>query len=74
MIAAVSGRAPKRLRYFDISFDNYQHTADLRTVNRVSHIYLELKRTVSFLVVLFLSFSTLEKEMFLPDRFVKGLP
>ncbi|CAK6714813.1 methionyl-tRNA synthetase [Vibrio harveyi] len=72
MIAAVSEEHQKDFAGFDISFDNYHSTHSDENHELASHIYLELKKNG------FISSRTIsqlfdpEKEMFLPDRFVKG--
>ena len=72
MIAAVSEEHQKDFAGFDISFDNYHSTHSEENRELASHIYLELKKNG------FISSRTIsqlfdpEKEMFLPDRFVKG--
>jgi methionyl-tRNA synthetase len=72
MIAAVSEEHQKDFSGFDISFDNYHSTHSDENRELASHIYLELKKNG------FISSRTIsqlfdpEKEMFLPDRFVKG--
>ncbi|HHY0421159.1 TPA: methionine--tRNA ligase [Vibrio parahaemolyticus] len=72
MIAAVSEEHQKDFAGFDISFDNYHSTHSEENRVLASHIYLELKKNG------FISSRTIsqlfdpEKEMFLPDRFVKG--
>ncbi|WP_341660676.1 methionine--tRNA ligase [Vibrio sp.] len=72
MIAAVSEEHQKDFAGFDISFDNYHSTHSEENQQLASHIYLELKKNG------FISSRTIsqlfdpEKEMFLPDRFVKG--
>ncbi|EGQ8103928.1 methionine--tRNA ligase [Vibrio parahaemolyticus] len=72
MIAAVSEEHQKDFAGFDISFDNYHSTHSEENHELASHIYLELKKNG------FISSRTIsqlfdpEKEMFLPDRFVKG--
>lgn len=72
MIAAVSEEHQKDFAGFDISFDNYHSTHSDENRELASHIYLELKKNG------FISSRTIsqlfdpEKEMFLPDRFVKG--
>ncbi|MFW1468064.1 methionine--tRNA ligase [Vibrio parahaemolyticus] len=72
MIAAVSEEHQKDFAGFDISFDNYHSTHSEENRKLASHIYLELKKNG------FISSRTIsqlfdpEKEMFLPDRFVKG--
>ncbi|WP_261815620.1 methionine--tRNA ligase [Vibrio gallicus] len=72
MIAAVSEEHQKDFAGFNISFDNYHSTHCEENRELASSIYLELKkngfinsRTISQLF-------DPEKEMFLPDRFVKG--
>ena len=72
MIAAVSEEHQKDFSGFDISFDNYHSTHSDENRELASHIYLELKKNG------FISSRTIsqlydpEKNMFLPDRFVKG--
>ncbi|EJX1090790.1 methionine--tRNA ligase [Vibrio vulnificus] len=72
MIAAVSIEHQKDFAGFDISFDNYHSTHSDENRELASHIYLQLKKNG------FISSRTIsqlfdpEKEMFLPDRFVKG--
>lgn len=72
MIAAVSEEHQKDFASFDISFDNYHSTHSEENRELASYIYLELKKNG------FISSRTIsqlfdpEKEMFLPDRFVKG--
>ena len=72
MIAAVSEEHQQDFAGFDISFDNYHSTHSEENRELASHIYLELKKNG------FISSRTIsqlfdpEKEMFLPDRFVKG--
>jgi methionyl-tRNA synthetase len=72
MIAAVSEEHQTDFSGFDISFDNYHSTHSDENRELASHIYLELKKNG------FISSRTIsqlfdpEKEMFLPDRFVKG--
>ncbi|WP_391087891.1 methionine--tRNA ligase [Vibrio sp. NH-UV-68] len=72
MIAAVSEEHQKDFAGFDISFDNYHSTHSEENRELASYIYLELKKNG------FISSRTIsqlfdpEKEMFLPDRFVKG--
>ncbi|EEX31748.1 methionyl-tRNA synthetase [Vibrio coralliilyticus ATCC BAA-450] len=72
MIAAVSEEHQKDFAGFDISFDNYHSTHSEENRELASRIYLELKKNG------FISSRTIsqlfdpEKEMFLPDRFVKG--
>ncbi|EOB3603314.1 TPA: methionine--tRNA ligase [Vibrio vulnificus] len=72
MIAAVSIEHQKDFAGFDISFDNYHSTHSNENRELASHIYLQLKKNG------FISSRTIsqlfdpEKEMFLPDRFVKG--
>ncbi|MEZ9355401.1 methionine--tRNA ligase [Vibrio breoganii] len=72
MIAAVSEEHQKDFAGFDISFDNYHSTHSEENRELASNIYLELKKNG------FISNRTIsqlfdpEKEMFLPDRFVKG--
>ncbi|WP_047462806.1 methionine--tRNA ligase [Vibrio fluvialis] len=72
MITAVSEEHQKDFAGFDISFDNYHSTHSEENRELASHIYLELKKNG------FISSRTIsqlfdpEKEMFLPDRFVKG--
>ncbi|MBL4828943.1 MAG: methionine--tRNA ligase [Aliivibrio sp.] len=72
MIADVSKEHQADFSGFDISFDNYHSTHSDENRELASHIYLTLKengyiqtRTISQLF-------DPEKEMFLPDRFVKG--
>ncbi|WCE30607.1 methionine--tRNA ligase [Vibrio sp. SCSIO 43137] len=72
MIAAVSEEHQKDFAGFDISFDNYHSTHSDENRELASLIYTRLKengfitsRTISQLF-------DPEKEMFLPDRFVKG--
>lgn len=72
MIASVSAEHQKDFAGFDISFDNYHSTHSDENRELSSYIYLQLKekgyissRTISQLY-------DPEKEMFLPDRFVKG--
>lgn len=72
MIAAVSEEHQKDFAGFDISFDNYHSTHSEENRELSSLIYTRLKesgfiasRTISQLF-------DPEKEMFLPDRFVKG--
>ncbi|WP_375753336.1 methionine--tRNA ligase [Vibrio sp. HN007] len=72
MIAAVSEEHQKDFAGFDISFDNYHSTHSEENRELASLIYNRLKengfitsRTISQLF-------DPEKEMFLPDRFVKG--
>ncbi len=72
MIAAVSEEHQKDFAGFDISFDNYHSTHSEENRELASLIYTRLKdngfitsRTISQLF-------DPEKEMFLPDRFVKG--
>ena len=72
MIAAVSKEHQADFAGFDISFDNYHSTHSDENRELASSIYLELKKNG------FISSRTIsqlfdpEKEMFLPDRFVKG--
>ncbi|CAM2791588.1 methionine--tRNA ligase [Vibrio rarus] len=72
MIAAVSAEHQKDFAGFDISFDNYHSTHCEENRELASSIYLQLKKSG------FISSRTIsqlfdpEKEMFLPDRFVKG--
>ncbi|GAD78863.1 MULTISPECIES: methionine--tRNA ligase [Vibrio] len=72
MIAGVSEEHQKDFAGFDISFDNYHSTHSEENRELASSIYLELKKNG------FISSRTIsqlfdpEKEMFLPDRFVKG--
>lgn len=72
MIAAVSEEHQKDFAGFDISFNNYHSTHSEENRELASHIYLELKKNG------FISSRTIsqlydpEKQMFLPDRFVKG--
>ena len=72
MIAAVSKEHQADFAGFDISFDNYHSTPSDENRELASSIYLELKKNG------FISSRTIsqlfdpEKEMFLPDRFVKG--
>ncbi|MDB1124432.1 methionine--tRNA ligase [Vibrio algarum] len=72
MIAAVSEEHQKDFAGFDISFDNYHSTHSDENRELASLIYLRLKENG------FISSRTIsqlfdpEKEMFLPDRFVKG--
>ncbi|GAM73355.1 methionyl-tRNA synthetase [Vibrio ishigakensis] len=72
MIAAVSEEHQKDFAGFNISFDNYHSTHSEENRELASQIYLELKKNG------FISTRTIsqlfdpEKEMFLPDRFVKG--
>lgn len=72
MIAAVSEEHQKDFAGFNISFDNYHSTHSEENRELASQIYLELKKNG------FISSRTIsqlfdpEKEMFLPDRFVKG--
>ncbi|EJK2115437.1 methionine--tRNA ligase [Vibrio navarrensis] len=72
MIAAVNVEHQKDFAGFDISFDNYHSTHSDENRELASHIYLQLKKNG------FISSRTIsqlfdpEKEMFLPDRFVKG--
>ena len=73
MIAAVSEEHQKDFAGFDISFDNYHSTHSEENHELASLIYTRLKengfitsRTISQLF-------DPEKEMFLPDRFVKGI-
>ncbi|WP_038181822.1 methionine--tRNA ligase [Vibrio rhizosphaerae] len=72
MIASVSQEHQKDFAGFDISFDNYHSTHSEENRELSSLIYQQLKangfissRTISQLF-------DPEKEMFLPDRFVKG--
>ncbi|WED22650.1 methionine--tRNA ligase [Vibrio sp. JC009] len=72
MIEAVSEEHQKDFAGFDISFDNYHSTHSEENRELASLIYTRLKengfitsRTISQLY-------DPEKEMFLPDRFVKG--
>ena len=72
MIAAVSEEHQKDFAGFNIGFDNYHSTHSEENHELVSLIYTRLKengfiasRTISQLF-------DPEKEMFLPDRFVKG--
>ncbi|MCE0492955.1 methionine--tRNA ligase [Vibrio salinus] len=72
MIASVSEEHQKDFAGFDISFDNFHSTHSDENRELSSYIYLQLKengyissRTISQLY-------DPEKEMFLPDRFVKG--
>ncbi|MCA2018307.1 methionine--tRNA ligase [Vibrio tritonius] len=72
MIAEVSKEHQADFAGFDISFDNYHSTHSDENRELASSIYLELKKNG------FISSRTIsqlfdpEKEMFLPDRFVKG--
>ncbi len=72
MIAAVSEEHQKDFSGFDISFDNYHSTHSEENRELASLIYTRLKENG------FISSRTIsqlfdpEKEMFLPDRFVKG--
>lgn len=72
MIAAVSEEHQKDFAGFDISFDNYHSTHSDENRELSAFIYQQLKRNG------FISSRTIsqlfdpEKEMFLPDRFVKG--
>ncbi|PJC88184.1 methionine--tRNA ligase [Vibrio sp. HA2012] len=72
MIAAVSEEHQKDFAGFDISFDNYHSTHSEENRELASLIYTRLKENG------FISSRTIsqlfdpEKEMFLPDRFVKG--
>lgn len=72
MIAMVSQEHQQDFARFNISFDNYHSTHSDENRELASHIYLELKKNG------FISSRTIsqlfdpEKEMFLPDRFVKG--
>lgn len=72
MIAAVQKEHEQDFAAFNISFDNYHNTHSDENHELASEIYLRLKengfitsRTISQLF-------DPEKEMFLPDRFVKG--
>ncbi|MEZ8143133.1 methionine--tRNA ligase [Enterovibrio norvegicus FF-33] len=72
MIAAMQKEHETDFAGFDISFDNYHSTHSDENRELASYIYTELKnkgfinsRTISQLF-------DPEKEMFLPDRFVKG--
>ncbi len=72
MIAAVSQEHQADFAGFNISFDNYHSTHSDENRELASFVYLQLKekgyitsRTISQLF-------DPEKEMFLPDRFVKG--
>lgn len=72
MIAAVQKEHEQDFSGFNISFDNYHSTHSDENRDLASDIYLRLKengfitsRTISQLF-------DPEKEMFLPDRFVKG--
>ncbi|UGA55756.1 methionine--tRNA ligase [Vibrio sp. VB16] len=72
MIAAVSEEHQKDFAGFDISFDNYHSTHSDENRELAGLIYTRLKESG------FISSRTIsqlfdpEKEMFLPDRFVKG--
>ncbi len=72
MITAVSEEHQRDFAGFDISFDNYHSTHSEENRELSSYIYLQLKKNG------FISSRTIsqlydpEKEMFLPDRFVKG--
>lgn len=72
MIEMVSEEHQRDFAGFDISFDNYHSTHSDENRELASHIYLQLKKNG------FISSRTIsqlfdpEKEMFLPDRFVKG--
>lgn len=72
MIAGVSEEHQQDFSGFNISFDNYHSTHSEENRELASHIYLELKKNG------FISSRTIsqlfdpEKQMFLPDRFVKG--
>lgn len=72
MIAAVSEEHQKDFSGFNISFDNYHSTHSEENRELSAYIYTQLKNNG------FISSRTIsqlydpEKEMFLPDRFVKG--
>lgn len=72
MIAQVSKEHQQDFAGFDISFDNYHSTHSEENRQLSAHIYTQLKNNG------FISSRTIsqlfdpEKEMFLPDRFVKG--
>lgn len=72
MIEMVSEEHQRDFAGFDISFDNYHSTHSDENRELASHIYLQLKNNG------FISSRTIsqlfdpEKQMFLPDRFVKG--
>ncbi|MCL9782624.1 methionine--tRNA ligase [Vibrio sp. S4M6] len=72
LIAKASEEHQKDFAGFDISFDNYHSTHSEENRELASQVYLQLKKNG------FISSRTIsqlydpEKEMFLPDRFVKG--
>ncbi|MCP3699797.1 MAG: methionine--tRNA ligase [Aliivibrio sp.] len=72
MIAAVSEEHQKDFAGFDISFDNYHSTHSDENHELASHIYLELKKNGFITSRTISQLFDPEKEMFLPDRFVKG--
>lgn len=72
MIAAVSEEHQKDFAGFDISFDNYHSTHSDENRELASSIYLELKKNGFITSRTISQLFDPEKEMFLPDRFVKG--
>lgn len=72
MIAAVSEEHQKDFAGFDISFDNYHSTHSDENRELASNIYLELKKNGFITSRTISQLFDPEKEMFLPDRFVKG--
>ena len=72
MIAAVNEEHQKDFAGFDISFDNYHSTHSDENRELASSIYLELKKNGFITSRTISQLFDPEKEMFLPDRFVKG--
>ncbi|NAW69494.1 methionine--tRNA ligase [Vibrio sp. V27_P1S3P104] len=72
MIAAVSEEHQKDFAGFDISFDNYHSTHSEENRELASYIYLQLKKNGFITSRTISQLYDPEKEMFLPDRFVKG--
>ncbi|MCM0147422.1 methionine--tRNA ligase [Photobacterium galatheae] len=72
MIAEVSKEHQTDFAGFDISFDNYHSTHSEENRELSSFIYTELKKNGFITSRTISQLFDPEKEMFLPDRFVKG--
>ncbi|UTM56430.1 methionine--tRNA ligase [Photobacterium sp. CCB-ST2H9] len=72
MIAEVSKEHQADFAGFDISFDNYHSTHSEENRELSSFIYTELKKNGFITSRTISQLFDPEKEMFLPDRFVKG--
>lgn len=72
MIDAVKGEHEKDFAGFNISFDNYHSTHSQENRILSSHIYQSLKANGHIKTKIIEQLFDTEKQMFLPDRFVKG--